>query len=109
MTNLQQLEDRIRDLVPSTVKPYKHDENSNFDTVLHPSQMVELETLQLHHVLQAIKIKTEDSVKSFTMTAAGCMDFSENSIPRYFHVYDITKDLSGQNEDTINFLLELIK
>jgi len=64
--------------------------------------------IQLHHVLQAIKIKTEDSVKSFTMTAAGCMDFSENSIPRYFHVYDVTKPLDGQSTETLDFLYELL-
>lgn len=92
MTNLQQLEKRIRELVPSLVKILGH-------------------PIFLHHVLQAINLQLHKPI--FVVIGQNgqfkVMELHTGEEKLISEYWDLTLPLSGQSEETVNFLLELIK
>lgn len=116
MTPLQQLESRIRELVPSTAVRLNRCKGCGYGVdycqkTLACPQFEEHEILQLHHVLQAIQLyygfndlmyyagmRGGDTVQLLKICGAG----KECD-------WNLPLPLSGQSEETIKFLLEILK
>lgn len=100
MTNLQQLEKRIREIVPS-VRGYSVPRETIGGQ--RTSEYFEGDKIQLHHVLQAIPNNRIECRLSTPFLLIVSYETAKSV------QWNLTLPLSGQSEDTINFLLELIK
>lgn len=127
---LEQLENKIRQLVPSLMELsfgckviWKDDEGDLNESILiriyndfyygifeenfNKEQIIEIlgHPIQLHHVLFAV----DKAYKELATTCEGGM--LEREKREYIHTakyWDLTKDLSGQSEETIEFISNLI-
>lgn len=139
MTNLQTLEKRIREAVPSlqelsfgcaikrglteggdfkcsvlavegsmvlsSYAPYqKNYEGRHYDNIQH------IETLghpiQLHYALQAVGIRGHHFRNHSISKDALSFEYINTGV---LVQWNLTKDLSGQSEETVNFLLEILR
>ena len=103
MTPLQQLEKRIRELVPCT---YTVVANAGMSNEIHQALQI-----QLHHVLQAIDktglLISVDELGYFRQYDTN--KFEWVLLTSTVQSWDLTLPLSGQSEETIKFLLEILK
>lgn len=111
MTNLQKLEQRIRELVPSLLKDgcestlEKEECIKQFNCRYCKNGDVYFQT-ELHHVLQAIDIKSEEHVNIGFSRKGKCIIVLDSS--GVGCIWNLSTDLSGQSSETIDFLLELL-
>lgn len=94
MTPLQLLENRVRELVPSLQENWK----DSFTEIIH----YEIEEIQLQHILQAIEKKGLNDQEEYVNILFKLI-YSNNRL------WDLTKDASGQSEETLSFLYDIIK
>ena len=127
----QQLETRIRELVPSLMElPYSEIEISELEKELNSCVYVEDireaqydlsnakeenrrflgHPIQLHHVLQSLKkvdnLNTFVDIKKDRLQFETWVDDIDDSKTCY---WDLTKPLEGQSDEVINFLSEILK
>jgi len=116
MTPLQQLESRIRELVPSTAVRLNRCKGCGYGVdycqkTLACPQFEEHEILQLHHVLQAIDktglLISVDELGYFRQCDTN--KFEWVLLTSTVQSWNLPLPLSGQSEETIKFLLEVLK